>query len=275
MGVAGRQRELAPVALQIAGHVLLGLFVPGHDGVLVVAGGGQDADPREHEDGGQPKQGEVDPKTAGALQDGGDAEQQRHQPQHRDGQRHPAVAGLAAEVGPLAAGGLAQLLGQLGLLVQIAGGVLQGAEGALGLVGQLGLFAGGPLLLPPGQAGLGGGADQLDLRVGPADAVQHLVHLLFVFEVALFLPAAVVLHHQVGDGGKDPFLRKAALAHGHPLEHPGDGRIGDVIAPVDVKAVEIQRLFSDAAGAELFAVFLVGGQGVGVQGRAAQAGRFE
>ena len=152
VGVAGRQGERPAVPFQIPGHVLLGLVCPLHDGFFVVAGSGQDADPREHEDGRQPEQGKVDAETAGPLQDGGDAEQQRGQPQHCDGQRHPAVAGLAALVRPLAPGRLAQLLGQLRLLVQVGGRVLQRADGALRLVGQLGLFAGGLLPLPLGQA---------------------------------------------------------------------------------------------------------------------------
>ena len=241
---------------------------------LLLRAVGRDADPREHEDGGQPKQGEVDPKTAGALQDGGHAEQQRHQPQHRDGQRHPAVAGLAAEVGPLAAGGPCSAPGPARAFGPDSRRRPPGRGGSAG-----------PSWVSSGflraarscsrRARRASAAALTSLISGWARPMQSSIWstLLFVFEVALFLPAAVVLHHQVGDGGKDPFLGKAALAHGHPLEHPGDGRIGDVIAPVDVKAVEIQRLFSDAAGAELFAVFLVGGQGVGVQGRAAQAGQ--
>ena len=50
-----------------------------------------------------------------------------------------------------------------------------------------------------------------------------------------------------------PLPVKAAGAHSHPLEHAADAAIGQIIAAIDVKAVEVQRLFANAAGADLFA----------------------
>ena len=69
----------------------------------------------------------------------------------------------------------------------------------------------------------------------------------------LLLLAAVVLHHKIRHGGKHALAGKAAGAHSHPLEHAADAAIGQIIAAIDVKAVEVQRLFANAAGADLFA----------------------
>ena len=73
----------------------------------------------------------------------------------------------------------------------------------------------------------------------------------------LLLLAAVVLHHKIGHGGKHALAGKAAGAHSHPLEHPGDAAVGQIIAAVDVKAVEVQGLFADTTGADLAAGFFV------------------
>ena len=113
-----------------------------------------------------------------------------------------------------------------------------------GIVGQLafrqlagGLF--GFLLL---QHLLTGCAEQMDLRLLFGQHLQQLVHIPLVLEVALLLLAAIVLHHKVGHGGKHALAGKAAGA-----------AIGQIIAAVDVKAVEVQRLFANAAGADPFA----------------------
>ena len=127
-------------------------------------------------------------KKIDAVHQGGHAHQ-------CDGQRCPAVAGIAAQIGPFPPGGLTQLQGQFRLFVQIARGVLEGLDVLPGLGGDVWLLLSGQLPLPLRQALFHIGADQLDLRMGLLQTGQQLVHLLLVFEIALLLLSAVVLHH--------------------------------------------------------------------------------
>ena len=118
-------------------------------------------------------------------------------------------------------------------------------------------------------------AQQLDLRLLLGEDIQQSVHVPLILEVALLLLAAVVLHHEVGHGGEHSLAGKAALAHGHPLEDAGDAAVGQIIAAVDVEAVEVKRLFAHAAGADLLTGFFIGFQLVGVELRQTQLCRFE
>ena len=88
----------------------------------------------------------------------------------------------------------------------------------------------------------------MDLRLLFGQHLQQLVHIPLVLEVALLLLAAIVLHHKVGHGGKHALAGKAAGAHSHPLEHAADAAVGQIIAAVDVKAVEVQRLLPTPQG---------------------------
>ena len=181
----------------------------------------------------------------------------RHDAEHEDGQRHIAVHRLALQLGALAALGGAQLFGQLRLFLQIFFGLAQHRHAVLCLVGQLRQLAGGLFGLLFLQGLLTGFAQQRDLRLLFGQHLQQLVHVPFILEIALLLLAAVVLHHKVGHGGKHALAGKAAGTHGHPLEHAGDAAIGQIIAAVDVKAVEVQGLFADTTGADLAAGFFV------------------
>ena len=124
----------------------------------------------------------------------------------------------------------------------------------LGKLRQLagGLFSG--LFL---QCLLSGGAEQMQLRLLLGKHCQQGIHVPLVLEVALLLLAAIVLHHQIRHGGKHALAGKTAGAHSHPLEHPGDAAVRQIIAAVDVKAVQVQRLFAHTAGADLPAGFFV------------------
>ena len=146
------------------------------------------------------------------------------------------------------------MLRVLGKLRQLAGGLFSG------------LFL---------QRLLTGGAEQMQLRLLLGKHFQQGVHVPLVLEVALLLFAAVVLHHKVSHGGKHSLAGKAARTHGHPLEHAGDAGVGQVVAAVDVKAVQIQGFFAHAAGADLFAGLPVGLQLGRVEPGKAQLCRFE
>ena len=122
---------------------------------------------------------------------------------------------------------------------------------------------------------LTGFAQQRDLRLLFGQHLQQLVHVPFILEIALLLLAAVVLYHQVGHGGEHAFAAEAAGAHGHPLEHAGNAAVGQVIPAVNVKAVEVQRLFANAAGADLAAGLFVRFQLLFIKLCHAQLCRFE
>ena len=177
--------------------------------------------------------------------------------EQEDDQCDIAVHRLALQLGALAALGGAQLVRDLRLGFQILFCPAQHRQAVLGVFRQLRQLAGGlfGLLLLHGL--LTCRAQPLDLRLLFGQNVQQGVHVPLILEVALLLLAAVVLHHQIGHGGEHPFAGKAALAHGDPLERAGDAAVRQIIAAVDVKAVEVQRLFADAAGADLFAGFFV------------------
>jgi len=120
-----------------------------------------------------------------------------------------------------------------------------------------------------------GGTQQPDLGLLLCQQLQQGIHVPLILEVALLLFAAVVLHHKVSHGGKHSLAGKAARTHGHPLEHAGDAGVGQVVAAVDVKAVQIQGFFAHAAGADLFAGFPISHQLGGIEPGKAQLCRFE
>ena len=101
------------------------------------------------------------------------------------------------------------------------------------------------------------GAERWDLGMPLSDEGEHRVHVLLALEGALLLRAVVILHHKVGNTAERAFARKAALTHRHALEHAAHSRKGHIIVPVDKKAVQIQRLFTHAAGAEALAGLFV------------------
>ena len=118
-------------------------------------------------------------------------------------------------------------------------------------------------------------AQPLDLRLLFGQNVQQGVHVPLILEVALLLLAAVVLHHEVSHRGEHPLAGETALTHGDPLEHPADAAVGQIIPAVDVEAVEIEGFFAHAAGADLFAGFLIGFQRCLVQMGKAQLCRMK
>ena len=241
--------------LHVFCHSSFGLLGPLHDGAVVVVGSGQHVVAGEQEDGCKAKQCKVDAIAAGVGGNGIQAVGRGDDAHNKDGQRHIAVHRLALQLGTLAALGCTQLIGDFRLCFQIFLCPAQHGDAVTGIVGQLafrqlagGLF--GFLLL---QHLLTGCAEQMDLRLLFGQHLQQLVHIPLVLEVALLLLAAIVLHHKVGHGGKHALAGKAAGAHSPPLEHAADAAIGQIIAAIDVKAVEVQRLFANAAGADLFA----------------------
>ena len=245
--------------LHVFCHSSFGLLGPLHDGAVVVVGSGQHVVAGEQEDGCKAEQRKVDAIAAGMGSDGIQAVGRRDDAHDKDGQRHIAVHRLALQLGTLAALGCAELIGEGRLCFQIFLCPAQHRDAVAGFVGQFafrqlagGLF--GFLLL---QHLLTGCAEQMDLRLLFGQHLQQLVHVAFILEVALLLLAAVVLHHKVGHGGKHALAGKAAGAHSHPLEHAGDAGVGQVVAAVDVKAVQIQGFFAHAAGADLPAGFFV------------------
>ena len=186
----------------------------------------------------------------------------------------PAPAGGEDEVQlPQLPGGFAQLQIQVGPLLQNGLRRLERLQRVQGLPGQLrfGRLFPYPLL----QTDLRRRAHLFDLRADPLQIGQQLVHLLLVFVSALLLPAAVVLHHQIGDGGEHASAGEAAPAHGHPLEDPGDPAVGQIVPATAVEAAEIQGLFPHPAGAEALAGFPVRNQDVLIQGLPAQLYWFE
>lgn len=117
-----------------------------------------------------------------------------------------------------------------------------------GIIRQLRQLAGGLFLSLFLQRLLPGGTQQPDLGLLLCQQLQQGIHVPLVLEVALLLLAAVVLHHKVGHGGKHSLAGKAAGAHGHPLEHAGDAGVGQVVAAIDVKAVQIQGFLPTPQG---------------------------
>ena len=181
----------------------------------------------------------------------------RHHTKQADDEGDVLVHRLALQLGTLPPLRLTQLLGQLRLCVQIVFGAGQHGDGVLGVLGQLRQFACRLFLLLFLEALLTGRTQQPDLRLGLGQQREDRVHVAFILEVALFLLAAVVFHHQIGHRGKDALARKAALAHGDPFEHPANAAVRQIIAAVDVKTVQIEGFLTDPAGADLLAGFLV------------------
>ena len=158
------------------------------------------------------------------------------------------------------------------MILQEGAGLLQALPFGLGLGRQLLEIAAGVLGPLLGHVLLHLAALQRQVRAELGEAGQQVVHVLLVLEIALLF-AAVVLHHQVGDGAEGPLAGEAALAHGHALEHAAHRGQRHIIVPVDEKAVEIQGLFAHAAGAEAAAALLIRRQGLVIQRDAAKACR--
>ena len=245
------------VVLDILCHGCLGLFSTLHDGAVVIVGGGQHIVAGKQEDGGKAEQRKVHAVAAGVAEHGVQTVGRSRNTQHKDGQRHIAVHRFALQLRTLAALGSAQLGGKLRLCVQILLCPAQHGKAVLRVLGKLRQLAGGLFSGLFLQRLLTGSAQQMQLRLLLGKHFQQGVHVPLVLEVALLLLAAVVLHHKIGHGGKHALAGKAAGAHSHPLEHPGDAAVGQIIAAVDVKAVQVQRLFAYAAGADLPAGFFV------------------
>ena len=91
----------------------------------------------------------------------------------------------------------------------------------------------------------------------------------------MLLRTVTVFYHQVRNGAEDAVSGEAALAHGDPLKDPADVPQGHIAAPVKQKAVQVQRFFPYAAGAEVLAVFNIRGQDIRRKGGAAEAHRRE
>ena len=276
MGVTAGHREAAVgVVLHILRHGSVGLIGPLHNGAVVIVRRGQHVVAGKEEDGCKTEQCKVHAVAAGvgehrvqAVGRGGRAEQE-------DGKGHIAVDRLALELGALAALGSTELIGKLGLCVQILLCPAQDRHGVFGIVRQLRQLAGGLFLGLFLQRLLPGGTQQPNLGLLLCQQLQQGIHVPLVLEVALLLFAAIVLHHKVSHGGKHSLAGKAARTHGHPLEHTGDAGVGQVVAAVDVKAVQIQGFFAHAAGADLFTGFPVSRQLGGVEPGKAQLCRFE
>ena len=194
-----------------------------------------------------------------------------------DSQRHIAVHRLALQLGALAALGGAQFLRQFGLCLKILLCLVQNRNAVAGVIGQLFFrqFAGSLFRRLLFQRLLSGFAQGADLRLLFGQHFQDLVHILLILEIALLLLAAVVLHHKVGHGGEHSFAGKAAGAHGHPLVHAGNAAVGQIVTAVDVKAVQVQRLFADTAGADFPAGLFVLLKLLFVQFRHTQLCRFK
>ena len=238
-------------------HGCFGLVCTLHDGAVVIVGGGQHIVAGKQKDGGKAEQRKVHAVAAGVAEHRIQAVGCGRNAQHKNSQRHIPVHRLALQLRTLAALGGAQLCGKLRLCVQILLCPAQHGKAVLCLCGKLRQLAGslfGGLFL---QRLLTGGAQQMQLRLLFRQHFQQGVHVPLVLEVALLLLAAVVLHHKIRHGGKHALAGKAAGAHSHPLEHPGDAAVRQIIAAVDVKAVQVQRLFANAAGADLPAGFFV------------------
>jgi hypothetical protein len=99
--------------------------------------------------------------------------------------------------------------------------------------------------------------------VGAAYAVQELIDLLFVLEIALLLRAVGKEHDKIRDRPERALSGKASFGHGDTLENAADIRIDDVISAVNEEAVEINCLFTDPAGTDLSAVLFIIAQNVG------------
>ena len=181
----------------------------------------------------------------------------RDHAEQTDDEGHIFIHRLALQLGALAALGSAELFGKLRFLGEVVRCALELAHALLCLFRELGQPAGGFLGLLAGNFRLACGAQTRDVGLFFRQNFQQSVHVPLVLEVALLLLAAVVLHHKIRHGGKHALAGKAAGTHSHPLEHPGDAAVRQIIAAVDVKAVQVQRLFAHAAGADLPAGFFV------------------
>ena len=64
---------------------------------------------------------------------------------------------------------------------------------------------------------------QLNLGLFLLKTGEKKVYILLIFKVTLLFFSVIIFNNQVGNGGKNAFSRKSALAHSHPLKYPCDG----------------------------------------------------
>ena len=271
-----RHREVpAGIGFDVLGHGRFGPVGTLHDGVMVVVGRRHHVVAGEEEDGRKAEQRKVDTVVSGVVDDALDAIGRRHHAEQTDDERHIFIHRLALQLGALAALGSAELFGKLRFPGEVVRCALELAHALLCLFRELGQPPGGFLGLLADNFRLACGAQTRDVGLFFRQNFQQGIHIPLVLEVALLLLAAVVLHHEVSHRGKHPLAGEASLAHGHPLEHTADAAIGQIIPAVDVEAVEVEGLFAHAAGADLFAGFLIGFQRCFVQMGEAQLCRMK
>ena len=213
---------------------------------------------------------------------GGTAEKAVAAPHKRDQrtnqqcQRHPFVMRGRAVTRALALGNAAHLLGKAGLCGQILFAPAQLLGQGLGLGAKLHLLFGGSLLRGLfGQLLLRARTHKPNFRLNAGQLCQQKIHILLKFKIALLFLAVIVFHHQIRHGGKHSLAGKAALAHGNALIHALNAAIGNVIAAVNIKTVQIQRLLAKAAGADFFTVGFILFQHIHRQGGSAQSNGFQ
>ena len=100
-------------------------------------------------------------------------------------------------------------------------------------------------------------AHGLHLRKSLLHSRHKSIHLILIFKIALFLTAVIKDDDQIRHRRKQAFSGESAFAHGHAFKDTGDGRYRNIIPPLQIKAVEIERLFSDPARSDLLTVFPV------------------
>ena len=255
MRVAGGERE---VLWQNARHSGLRLLPRALNGPAVVLRRGQNVRAREEEHGGKAEKSEVNAEIAAAAPRD-DTVHQRRRAREDDRQRDVAVGGVRALIDALGPGRGREPRGQLGIAGEKAAGALQLLAGTLRLRGQLLEIAGGLARTLFRQPALALRAQTRDLGAHLLQIGEQLVHVLLALEGTLALLPVVVLHDEIGDGAKDALAAEAAAAHRHALEHAAHGAESDVKMPVDEKIIEIQCLFSHAAGPEAAAGLSVRG----------------
>ncbi len=229
----------------------------------------------KEEDGRKAEQSKVDAVVSDVVEDALDTIGRRRHTEKADDEGDILIHRLALQLSALAALGGAEFFGKFRFLGEVVRRALELAHALLCLFRELGQSPGGFFRLLAGKFRLACGAQTRDVGLFFRQNFQQGVHIPLVLEVALLLLAAVVLHHEVSHRGKHPLAGEASLTHGHPLEHAADAAIGQIIPAVDVEAVEVEGLFAHAAGADLFAGFLIGFQRCFVQMGEAQLCRMK
>ena len=185
------------------------------------------------------------------------------------------MGGVGVLVDPLGLGRGGETARQPWVAGEEGFGLFQRFPGRLRLRRQLVQIPGGLLPGSLGKALLRLNAVQRQTGADLRQISQQTVHVLLPLEGALLLRTVTVFYHQVRNGAKDAVSGEAALAHGDPLKDPADVPQGHIAAPVKQKAVQVQRFFPYAAGAEVLAVFNIRGQDIRRKGGAAEAHRRE